>query len=68
MKRIICFISLVLAMSMLLSVPVLAEESGTFSSLYFTSYDSFIYIPSGRTLVNGLRHRQNGILYLEKGS
>ena len=35
---------------MLLATPCLAEENGTYSSIYFGSYDSSIRIVSGNTL------------------
>lgn len=44
--RILCF---VMAVLILLAVPVSAEESNAYSSIFFGSYDSAIYV-SGRTL------------------
>ena len=43
-------ISLLMVAAMLIAVPVFAEEAGTYSSLYFTSYGAYIYIRSGRTI------------------
>ena len=50
MKKMIRIFSLVIATVILLSIPVYADESNTYSSLFFASYDSFIHVPSGRNL------------------
>lgn len=50
MKRIIRVISLLVSSILLLSIPIYAEESGTYSSIFFCSYDSSIRNPSGRNL------------------
>lgn len=47
MKRIICILMSVL---LFIAIPVCAEESDIYSSIYFASYDSAIYNTSGRTL------------------
>ena len=43
-------ISFVMAIILLLAIPVCAEESSTYSSTFFSAYDSYIAVPSGRTL------------------
>lgn len=50
MKSTIRCICLLMVVVMLVSVPALAEEAGTYSSAYFTSYAAYIYIRSGRTI------------------
>lgn len=50
MKRIIRAVSVLLSVIMLLTVPILAEESGTYSSIFFSSYDSEIYNTSFRNI------------------
>lgn len=47
MKRII---SILMAVVLFLAIPVCAEESDIYSSIYFASYDSAIYNTTGRTL------------------
>ena len=49
MKKTIRIVCLVMAVLILLAVPVSAEERNTYSSIFFGSYDSAIYV-SGRTL------------------
>lgn len=50
MSKTIRMISFVLSIMVLLAIPVSAEDSSTYSSAFFTSYDSGIYITSGRTM------------------
>lgn len=45
--RMMCFI---VCAALLLALPVSAQQSNTYSSIFFASYDSSIYVPSGRTL------------------
>lgn len=49
MKKLIRVVCFIITISVLLVMPVLAEESSTYSSIFFASYDSFIR-PSGNTL------------------
>lgn len=50
MKKTIRIPCVVIAVLMLLASPCYAEESGTYSSIYFCSYDSSIRNTSGSTL------------------
>ena len=50
MKKMMRILSLAIAATLLLVMTVCADEGNAYSSLFFASYDSFIYIPSGRTL------------------
>lgn len=47
MKRIV---SIIMSVVLFFAIPVFAEESGTYSSIFFGSYDSAIYNTSGRNL------------------
>lgn len=49
MKKVIRFLCLMMAVVTLFVVPVSAEESSSYSSIFFCSYDSAIYA-TGRTL------------------
>ena len=49
MKKSISIICVIIAVISLLAVPVSAEENSTYSSIFFCSYDSAIYV-EGRTL------------------
>lgn len=50
MTKIIKTICFMMSIVVLLSLPVSAEESSTYSSVFFSSYESFVHVPSGRTL------------------
>lgn len=50
MKKTISTICLMVSIIMLLAMPSYADSNSTYSSAFFASYDSFIYVPSGRTL------------------
>ena len=50
MRRIIRIMCMVLSVLFLVSIPVLAEESNPYSSIFFASYDSFIRNPAGNSL------------------
>lgn len=49
MKKVIRTLCVVIAVLILLAVPVSADDVGSYSSIYFCSYDSAIYT-TGRTL------------------
>lgn len=50
MKKLIRSLCLIISVSLMLAIPANATESSAYSSIYFASYDSFIGVPSGRTL------------------
>ena len=63
MKKLLQITSVTIAVLMLLATPCLAEENGTYSSIYFGSYDSSIRIVSGNTLEIWFDVVGNGTMY-----
>ena len=50
MKKSIRIISFLISLVLLLIIPISADNSGTYSSIFFHSYDSEIYNTSGRNI------------------
>lgn len=76
MKRFIKAVCLVLVLASFLSIPVYADEGSTYSSAYFSSYDSALLNPSNNIIQIWFDVEGNGkmdeigvsVIYMERSS